>query len=343
MKRRKFVVAGTVIGSLMLTQGAFAAELAVTPSQNKLSVQSGNLVQNVDAVPAYLYQGNNYFKLRDVGKIVGYNVIWDNATKRISMTKDLTAQDLKNLSGMKQAKAVQKKQQTIFIGENEYKNMDCLNIDGFNYFKLRDLAKAMDFSCGWDASENMIQLKIENSVETPSTGITVDQFINPDLNQQIIEENVSYITGSHNYSDLETYMQKNVDKEFKARDFIIVENDMNGLLAGSGVIYLDMRLNVNGVISNNFGYLVTCINGKAALITFIGEKNPEFDITKAGTQQLSDEEAKQKTIEADGYKYKVDEQRITRFFDMKELKQKCEVETVYIDDGGHYFATSNIF
>ena len=85
MKRRKFVVAGTVIGSLMLTQGAFAAELAVTPSQNKLSVQSGNLVQNVDAVPAYLYQGNNYFKLRDVGKIVGYNVIWDNATKRISM------------------------------------------------------------------------------------------------------------------------------------------------------------------------------------------------------------------------------------------------------------------
>ena len=194
-----------------------------------------------------------------------------------------------------------------------------------------------------DGSENMIQLKIENSVETPSTGITVDQFINPDLNQQIIEENVSYITGSHNYSDLETYMQKNVDKEFKARDFIIVENDMNGLLAGSGVIYLDMRLNVNGVISNNFGYLVTCINGKAALITFIGEKNPEFDITKAGTQQLSDEEAKQKAIEADGYKYKVDEQRITRFFDMKELKQKCEVETVYIDDGGHYFATSNIF
>ena len=34
-----------------------------------------------------------------------------------------------------------------------------------------------------DGSENMIQLKIENSVETPSTGITVDQFINPDLNQ----------------------------------------------------------------------------------------------------------------------------------------------------------------
>lgn len=341
MNRRKFIVAGTVIGSLMLTQGAFAAELAVTPSQNKLSVQSGDVVQKVDAVPAYLYQGNNYFKLRDVGKIVGYDVVWDNATKKISMTKDLTAQDLKNFSGMKQAKAVQKKQQTIFIGENEYKNMDCLNIDGFNYFKLRDLAKAMDFSCGWDASENMIQLKIENSAETPSMGITVDQFLNPDLNQQIIEENVSYITGSYNYSDLETYMQKNVDKEFNAGEFVIVEDDYNGLLPG--VIDLDMRLNVNGVRASNFGYRVTCINGKAVLVTFIGEKNPEFDITKAGTQQLSDEEAKQKAIEADGYKYKVDEQRITRFFDMKELKQKCEVETVYIDNGGHYFATSNIF
>ena len=48
-------------------------------------------------------------------------------------------------------------------------------------------------------------------------------------------------------------------------------------------------------------------------------------------------------IEADGYDYKVDEQRIQRYFDMKDLTYKCEVETVYIDNSGSYFATSNIF
>ena len=39
------------------------------------------------------------------------------------------------------------------------------------------------------------------------------------------------------------------------------------------LITLDMRLNVNGVMTKNFGYRVLCINKKAALITFIGEKN----------------------------------------------------------------------
>lgn len=44
--------------------------LAVTPSKNTLSVQSGEGVQTVEAVPAYLYQDNNYFMLRDLGKIL---------------------------------------------------------------------------------------------------------------------------------------------------------------------------------------------------------------------------------------------------------------------------------
>ena len=85
------------------------------------------------------------------------------------------------------------------------------------------------------------------------------------------------------------------------------------------------------------------MNDKEALITFIGEKNEDFDINEVGKAKLSDEEAKWKAIEADGYDYKVDKQRIQRYFDMKDLTYKCEVETVYIDNSGHYFATSNIF
>ncbi len=53
----------------------------MTPSQNALSVQSGETVNKVDAVPAYMYQDSNYFMLRDIGRNVGYQVDWDEEVK----------------------------------------------------------------------------------------------------------------------------------------------------------------------------------------------------------------------------------------------------------------------
>ena len=96
-------------------------------------------MQTVEAVPAYLYQDNNYFMLRDLGKILGYRVDWNEAKKQASLTKESAAQDLQHLSAAKQAKAVKQSKQTILVGATEYENMNCLNIDGYNYFKLRDI------------------------------------------------------------------------------------------------------------------------------------------------------------------------------------------------------------
>ena len=120
-------------------------------------------------------------------------------------------------------------------------------------------------------------------------------------------------------------MQKNVDKDFKASDFIITEAEEGSNTPN--LITLDMRLNVNGVMTKNFGYRVLCINKKAVLITFIGEKNPDIDISKAGVQKLSDADAKQMALDMDKNSYKAEKQTVSRYFDMQELKQKCEVET----------------
>ena len=317
--KKKFVVVGAMAGTLIFTQSALAAGLAVTPSKNTLSVQSGEGVQTVEAVPAYLYQDNNYFMLRDLGKILGYRVDWNEAKKQASLTKESAAQDLQHLSAAKQAKAVKQSKQTILVGATEYENMNCLNIDGYNYFKLRDLVEIMDFTCGWDSEKNRIQL---------STG-------------EQNGEDVPYIPGSKDYAALEAYMQKNVDKDFKASDFIITEAEEGSNTPN--LITLDMRLNVNGVMTKNFGYRVLCINKKAALITFIGEKNPDFDITKAGVQKLSDADAKQMALDMDKNSYKAEKQTVSRYFDMQELKQKCEVETTYIDNGGATFVTAHAF
>ena len=312
--KKNFVVVGALAGTLIFTQSALAAGLAVTPSKNTLSVQSGEGVQTVEAVPAYLYQDNNYFMLRDLGKILGYRVDWNEAKKQASLTKESAAQDLQHLSAAKQAKAVKQSKQTILVGATEYENMNCLNIDGYNYFKLRDLVEIMDFTCGWDSEKNRIQ---------------------------VIEEDVPYIPDTKDYAALEAYMQKNVDKDFKAADFIITESEEGSNTPN--LITLDMRLNVNGVPTRNFGYRVRCINKKAALITFIGEKNPDFDITKAGVQKLSDEDAKKMALAVDNNNYHVEKQTVSRYFDMQELKQKCEVETMYVYNGGTTFVSAHSF
>ena len=165
--KKNFVVVGALAGTLIFTQSALAAGLAVTPSKNTLSVQSGEGVQTVEAVPAYLYQDNNYFMLRDLGKILGYRVDWNEAKKQASLTKESAAQDLQHLSAAKQAKAVKQSKQTILVGATEYENMNCLNIDGYNYFKLRDVAYLLrnstaEFEVGWEKSTNVITL-ISNS------------------------------------------------------------------------------------------------------------------------------------------------------------------------------------
>ena len=338
--KKKFVVVGAMAGTLIFTQSALAAGLAVTPSKNTLSVQTGEGVQTVEAVPAYLYQDNNYFMLRDLGKILGYRVDWNEAKKQASLTKESAAQDLEHLSAAKQAKAVKQSKQTILVGATEYENMNCLNIDGYNYFKLRDLVEIMDFTCGWDSEKNRIQLSTGEQNDE-GVSISVKDFLVEGAKQKVIEEDVPYIPGTKDYAALEAYMQKNVDQDFKASDFIITEAEEGSNTPN--LITLDMRLNVNGVMTKNFGYRVLCINKKAALITFIGEKNPDFDITKAGVQKLSDADAKQMALDMDKNSYKAEKQTVSRYFDMQELKQKCEVETTYIAIGGATFVTAHAF
>lgn len=338
--KKKFVVVGAMAGTLIFTQSALAAGLAVTPSKNTLSVQTGEGVQTVEAVPAYLYQDNNYFMLRDLGKILGYRVDWNEAKKQASLTKESAAQDLEHLSAAKQAKAVKQSKQTILVGATEYENMNCLNIDGYNYFKLRDLVEIMDFTCGWDSEKNRIQLSTGEQNDE-GVSISVKDFLVEGAKQKVIEEDVPYIPGTKDYAALEAYMQKNVDQDFKASDFIITEAEEGSNTPN--LITLDMRLNVNGVMTKNFGYRVLCINKKAALITFIGEKNPDFDITKAGVQKLSDADAKQMALDMDKNSYKAEKQTVSRYFDMQELKQKCEVETMYVYNGGTTFVSAHSF
>ena len=84
MKRIGLFAAGLLCGALLFGgAGAYAAGLFAEPSTHSVYVD-GKEVQ----VEAYLIEGHNYFKLRDIGEQVGFNVYWDGDGKTVQIETD---------------------------------------------------------------------------------------------------------------------------------------------------------------------------------------------------------------------------------------------------------------
>ena len=277
--------------------------------------------------------------LRDIGKIAGFRVEWDKETKTAHLTQDELSKNLSELSTAKPAKRIVKTKQTIVCGDFSYKDIFCLNIDGYNYFKLRDLVDIMEFSCYWDEETKTVKIALDNKDFT--VDINPEKLLIPGEDRRIIEEDVPYVPNSGDYSHIEKYMREHIDPDFKASNYIITE-EYYVTVPGS---LLDLRLNVNGVPTIDFGYWISCINGKMAVLTFNGEMNPDFDSEKAPYPKLSDEEAKRLAIEedADNQKRVVEQQTVSRYYRMRTLTHQCEVETVYRNENGTSYATRHVF
>jgi len=80
MKKIGYMLAGVLIGGVLLKGNAInaAAGLLAERSNQPIYVD-GKQVQ----MEAYAIGGNNYVKLRDVGKAVGFNVSWDGSAVQI--------------------------------------------------------------------------------------------------------------------------------------------------------------------------------------------------------------------------------------------------------------------
>lgn len=105
-------------------------------------------------------------------------------------------------------------------------------------------------------------------------------------------------------------------------------------------------MNVGGVPSD-YGFIALCIDDELELITFT---NNYEDMTAEEIKAMpvvmadsNDEELFEMAINADGFDYEVDEQRIEKYFDVTEGKIVNAVNTVYIDENGGYFCTENKF
>ena len=84
MKRAGIFVAGLICGALLFCGvTAYAAGILAEPSTHRVFV-NGEEVQ----VEGYLIDGHNYFKLRDVGQAVGFDVCWDEDTRSVQIDRN---------------------------------------------------------------------------------------------------------------------------------------------------------------------------------------------------------------------------------------------------------------
>ncbi|MDR1328684.1 MAG: hypothetical protein LBK23_03705 [Oscillospiraceae bacterium] len=116
------------------------------------------------AFDAYLINGNNYFKLRDLAYTLNgtnkqFETEWDGVSNTIMLVSgrkytpvggEMTPKGTGNMNAMPTTSK-------ITLDGKEVK-FTAYNIGGNNYFKLRDVAAAFDFGVFWDGANNAITI-----------------------------------------------------------------------------------------------------------------------------------------------------------------------------------------
>ncbi|MDF2652026.1 MAG: hypothetical protein K0Q73_7831 [Paenibacillus sp.] len=116
-----------------------------------------------EAFQAYNINDNNYFKLRDLAMVVNgteknFQVSWDAAKNAISLEshKAYTPEGGELVASDKAiSKEANPTSSILFLDGKEIK-LIAYNIDGNNYFKLRDIAKAFNIGVTWDDKTNTV-------------------------------------------------------------------------------------------------------------------------------------------------------------------------------------------
>lgn len=109
--------------------------------------------KNVDFA-CYNIDDNNYFKLRDIalalsGSGAQFDVVWNEENSSVEMISDTPYSGERVTSG-----EISEKPEIVHSYSPLYLNgkrvsAKAYNIDGFNYFKLRDVAKLINFGVFW--------------------------------------------------------------------------------------------------------------------------------------------------------------------------------------------------
>lgn len=167
MKKKTLSIALALVLALsMFTVTASAAAVTASAASVTAKPTSSTVLVNGEKIDfdAYHINGNNFFKLRDLAYTLNdtdkqFEVEWDDANKAISLK---SRNPYTEVGGEMESKGTGNKKATPTISkillDDEEVSFTAFHIEGNNYFKLRDIGRAFDFSVEWDAANKIIAI-----------------------------------------------------------------------------------------------------------------------------------------------------------------------------------------
>ena len=171
---RKWRFSGVLILLVLIVISGFSMAAEVRSSFSVNSNKSKVLVNGeLTNFEAYNIDGFNYFKLRDIAKVVNgtnkqFNVTWDGSVGAINLLsgKSYVATGTELVMG-------DGAQKTAFFNSSSiYKDgkriiLGAFTINDNNFFKLRDLCQTFDIGVTWDAATSTIGIDTSISYVAP--------------------------------------------------------------------------------------------------------------------------------------------------------------------------------
>ncbi|NCB41321.1 MAG: hypothetical protein EOM59_01675 [Clostridia bacterium] len=123
------------------------------------------------AFDAYNVGGNNYFKLRDLAMSVSssnkkFQVEWNESIKAINLISNTTYTPVGGEFSKGRGRQTQcTLNSSAIFKDGDKVSLSAYNINGNNYFKLRDVAEMFDIGIVWDAAAKTIEINTEISYE----------------------------------------------------------------------------------------------------------------------------------------------------------------------------------
>ena len=167
MKKLSLLVASMLIACNVFVTGATAED-----------VQKGvmlNIDGELKTVPAYNIKDNNYFKLRDVANILKgtsaqFDVIWNESVGAIEIVSGTGYSTDEEVTGELLENPVATSSYVPIFKDGYSVLLSAYNIKDNNYFKLRDIASAINFGVEWDAENNIVMIKTNETYAYPESG-----------------------------------------------------------------------------------------------------------------------------------------------------------------------------
>ena len=173
MTKRIFAtaIAAAVIATSLPTAGA-ANALTIVPTRTK---GQAVYVGSTRVYPTgYNINDNNYFKLRDVGKLAGFGVDWNEDTRTVEISTTRTVPELTGITDTAVTGATAKPTDQRITVDGKEVSMTAYKIKGNNYVKLRDIGKTINFGVSFNMATKAVSIEsngtyVEEVKQTPST------------------------------------------------------------------------------------------------------------------------------------------------------------------------------